>query len=105
MAEPKLPRGTVQAVLDALEEDGWCTIGMDRPVRTGLLAALPLIDRHIRRHVAREVLALDEAEHTLARNGARNVGPYGDAVLSLRRLARGEPLPDARDLRGGSADG
>ena len=101
MGDPKLPRGAVQAILDAIEADGWLVIGMDAAVRAGLLAAWPAIERHVRREMAREILALDAAEHALFRSGVRNVGPYGDAVTSLRRLAQGKPLPSAAELHGG----
>ena len=101
MGDPKLPRGAVQAILDAIEADGWLVIGMDAAVRAGLLAAWPAIERHVRREMAREILALDAAEHALFRSGVRNVGPYGDAVTSLRRLAQGKPLPAVAELRGG----
>jgi hypothetical protein len=61
------------------------------------------IERRVRRETAREVLELAEAERKLSIAGAPNKGPWGDAVTSLRRLARGEPLPRPEELRGGVA--
>lgn len=62
-------------------------------------AVLPAIEQHVRRSMAREVLALDAADHKLT----RNVGPWGDMKTSLKRLARGEELPDVKGLRGGNS--
>jgi hypothetical protein len=94
----KLPPGVLNTILGALEEEGWCTIGMDWALRAGLAAALPVIERDVRRRTAREVFAL-EAEDRKRQD--RNRGPYGDIRSSLRRLARGEPLPEPHELRGG----
>jgi hypothetical protein len=66
--------------------------------RAALEAALPLIEKHVHREVAKEILFLDGID----RECTRNVGPYGCMDASLQRLARGEPLPYWEDVRGGS---
>jgi hypothetical protein len=58
-----------------------------------------MVESRVRRETAREVIALDEADQKL---WEVNHGPFGDMRTSLRRLARGEQLPEARDLRGGT---
>jgi hypothetical protein len=55
------------------------------------------IERRVRRDMAREILHLDEVD----RQCSRNVGPWGDVRTSVRRIGRGEALPDWRDLHGG----
>jgi hypothetical protein len=58
-------------------------------------SVLPAIQRDAVRQAARHVLALDAAERAKRNEpGCRNVGPWNYADSSLRRLARGEPLPD-----------
>ena len=64
-------------------------------------AAAPASEKAWRRKMARSILALNEEDSNAARRGAPNVGPYGDMSSSLRRLARGEELPSAKELRGG----
>lgn len=73
--------------------------------RADLEAAAPLLERAICRKMARDILALAAEDENAEKKGARHAGPYGDMRTSLRRLARGEPLPDAMDLRGGVEDG
>ena len=57
------------------------------------------VERRVRRETAQEVVALEAEDQ---RRWERNVGPYGDMRTSLRRLARGEPLPRPEELRGGT---
>jgi hypothetical protein len=71
--------------------------------REVLEAAMPAIERASRRKVAREILALDAADKAIERSPATNKGPFGDVRSSVRRLARGEPLPRPEDLRGDKA--
>lgn len=59
MTEQKLPRGIVQPILDALEAEGWCTIGFDRPVKAGLLAVWPAIERAILKRAAERIILLE----------------------------------------------
>jgi hypothetical protein len=96
-----LPRGALDAGATALEEavmagahphdDEWVT------ARIVLTAALPFIERHVRRQVAREVLELNELDRVQGER-TNNRGPFYDMRTSLRRLARGEtlPVPDYR---------
>ena len=60
-------------------------------------AVYPLIEREVRREMAREVLALDAVDGQCS----HNVGPWGSMKASLNKISRGEPLPDWRDLHGG----
>jgi hypothetical protein len=87
-----LPRSALRAGAEALqahlhcdEADPW----RDR-ARVVLLAALPAIERHVQRQMAIRILELD----ALDRQRTSNKGPYYDMRTSLRRLARGEPLPE-----------
>jgi hypothetical protein len=97
MAESKLPRGALTAALDALRKSGLDADAV--AVTVALNAVLPLIERDIRRKTAREILFLAQVDRE---RDARNLGPYGCVDASLNRLARGELLPDWRDLRGGT---
>jgi len=120
-SEPKLPRGIVQTVLGALEAEGWCTIGFDRPVRAALLAVLPAIERAALKRAAERILFLEalakgwrcpachgkpaSAPHLYEGRTGYTCGcghaweppkrpDYGmEPERLLRRLARGEPLP------------
>lgn len=90
----QIPDEAIEAVGNA--------IGLDEfDAREALEAAAPAMEKAWRRKMAREILALHEEEGRLTAAGARNVGPYGDAVLCLRRLARGQELPKPEELRGG----
>lgn len=60
-----------------------------------------VIERQVRRDLAREILALDAKEAKCS----RNKGPWGDIEASVRRIARGEQLPDWRELHGGELAG
>jgi len=60
-------------------------------------AAYPLIEREVCRRMAREILHL----HHVNRQCSGNAGPWGSMDISLRRIERGEALPDWRELRGG----
>ncbi|HZR50146.1 MAG TPA: hypothetical protein VFB06_11560 [Streptosporangiaceae bacterium] len=103
---PDFPPEAVKAAARVLGNDCHGGPPDDNDMRLAadvLAAAMPALERSIRRRMAREILALDEADGTLERTGARNVGPYGDMRTSLRRLARGETLPRPEDLRGGGA--
>lgn len=96
-----LPRGTLKAAVEALQKHG--VLSSTDAAMAVLEATYPMIVRHARREVAREVLALDEADRKFSGRGSQfNHGPYGDMQSSLRRLARGEALPDASELRGGT---
>ena len=59
------------------------------------------IERRVRRQMAREILHL----HRVNRQCTGNTGPWGSMDISLRRIERGEPLPDWRDLHGGEGAG
>jgi hypothetical protein len=77
--------------LKALEETGaWLDDSKRQAVEFALKAALPVIQRDAVRQAARRVLLLDEMD----RRKSASKGPYNDMRTSLRRLARGEPLPD-----------
>ena len=99
MSEPKLPRGAVRLAAEALREAGVHPGDDGEIARMALMAALPLIERHVRRETAREVLALEAEDR---KRWAYAKGPYGDMRTSLRRLERGEPLPRPEELRGGN---
>ena len=104
MAEPRPSRkirdAAESAIIGAAAE-----FGHDRLVagdsgtlaEAAVVAAYPLIEREVRRGMAREVLALDAVD----RQCARNKPPYGSMKVSLNRIERGEPLPDWRELHGG----
>jgi hypothetical protein len=94
--EPPLPRGSLRAVLYALKEAG--LPADENAARLILKLAIPSIEKHVRREMAKEILFLDQAD----RECTRSVGPYGSMDVSLQRLARGEPLPYLEILRGGS---
>ena len=57
------------------------------------------IERRVRREAAREILDLAKADAKLSHI---HKGPWGDVEISVKRMARGEPLPDVSELRGGS---
>lgn len=98
-----VPRAILEAAAgayDAALAEG--ALSATDAARVVLEAVMPRIEDRARRQMAREVLALDDAEGQLARHGSRNVGPYGDAVTSLRRITRGDPLPAVADLHGGN---
>ena len=97
----ELPRGAVKAAAGALRDLGVHPGDNGEIARAAIRAALPLIARQVRRQVAREILDLDAADRKFPPYTEFNHGPYGDADTSLRRLARGEPLPEVKDLRGG----
>ena len=60
-----------------------------------LVAAMPAIEKAVLREMARRVLALDAADRTLRHQPDHpNKGPWNDMRTTLRRLARGEPIPD-----------
>jgi hypothetical protein len=99
----RVPRAILEAAAaayDAALAEG--ALSATDAARVVLEAVMPRIEDRARRQAAREVLALDDAERKLSRRGPRNAGPFGDAVTSLRRIARGEPLPAAADLHGGA---
>ena len=98
-ADTKLPRGAVKLAAEALRQVGIHPGDDGEIARMALMAALPLIERHVRREMAREVLALEAEDR---KRWAFAKGPYGDMRTSLRRLERGEPLPRLEDLRGGN---
>ena len=109
---PDIPEAALAAGAEAVNE-AHAKRGWNKPapwwvkeVSAAVLdAAAPLLAEEVAaktcRKMARDILALDQEDRNLERKGARNVGPYGDMKTSLRRLARGEPLPDVRELRGG----
>jgi len=83
----------VCAGAEALADAGDMSImGWHEAARIALDAALPILERDIRRQAASEVLALDARNREQAER-THNRGPYYDMRTSLRRLARGEPLP------------
>lgn len=98
-----LPRGVVNLAAAAVMTAA--NMNDDEPERfeartlagAALEAAWPLIERHIRRQMAREILHL----HAVDRSCTRNVGPWGDMGISLKRIERGEPLPRPEELHGG----
>lgn len=96
---PRAILAAAAAAYDAALAEG--ALSATDAARVVLEAVMPQVEDRARRQAAREALALDDAERQLARQGARNAGPYGDAVTSLRRIARGDPLPAVADLRGG----
>jgi hypothetical protein len=97
-----VPRAILAAAVAALDDaQPGVPRGAEEAARAVLEAVTPLIEDRARRQAAREILALDDAEKRLTRKGARSAGPYGDAVISLRRIIRGDPLPAVADLHGG----
>lgn len=128
----KLPRGTLKAVWAALLRTGVCDSAQTRAVvEEALITAMPLIERAVLRDAARLMLLLDDLDanricpqchgKTVERpalmgghglwyrcvNDHRwlhsNRGPYTDFRTNLRRLARGEPLPDLPAKEAGDA--
>jgi hypothetical protein len=109
MSEVKLPRGALKdatAAVIAVADYLGTTCQITEPTqaqpiaRAALEAALPVIERAVQRETARHILALDAAD--LAKQ--RNVGPWNDTRTTLRRLARGEPLPDLPTMEKGEND-
>jgi hypothetical protein len=112
VADP-LPRGVLteatRAIIAAADDfghgDGGGMLVAGRAgdlARAGLLAAFPVIKRSVQRETARHVLALDACAREQAER-TRNKGPFLDMDTSLRRLARGEPLPDLPEWAGDHA--
>ena len=104
MLVPDYPSSVLAAATAAIRDQ--FRADLDKPgapepdalARAALEAAAPLLERSIRRKMVREILDLAKADANLSHI---NKGPWGDVDSSVRRLARGEPLPDAKDLRGG----
>ena len=101
----KLPRGSLSAATQAVTQaaadyghDGLIAGDAETLARAAIEAALPLIERDVRRKTARHVLALDDYAR---RQDAytRNKGPFIDMRTSLRKLARGEELADVKAVR------
>jgi len=97
--DPKLPRGSLKLATEALTEAallnnaGYLPGDEQMAAWIVLDATLPAIRRADRRDLARHILALDEEDQARHRQGP-NKGPWNDMRTSLRRLARGESLPD-----------
>ena len=92
----KLPRGSLRAAAEALEDrPDYCLLDPWEAARIALEAALPLIERDVRRQTGRRVLALD----SLNRQKTRNRPPWIDLRTSLRKLSRGEELPTEQAVR------
>lgn len=98
----KLPRGSLSAATQAVTvaaadfgHDGLIAGDAGTLARAALEAALPLIERDVRRQMARHVLALA----SLNREKTRNKPPWIDMMTSLRKLSRGEELPSEDEVR------
>jgi len=102
VADPKLPRGALRLAAEALEDAAGGLPSDWEAAEIALTAALPAMWKAAQRDLARHVLALDEADAGSDHNG--NKGPWNDARTSLRRLLRGEPLPELppKEARDGS---
>lgn len=100
MAEPTLPRGVFKATWAKMVAWGVldCTHN-EEVAREALLIALPAIQRDAVKRAARHILALDAADRRAHGPGGPNKGPWNDMQTSLRRLARGEELPDLPGTR------
>lgn len=97
-----LPRGALNAakvgltsVASDFGHDGLIAGYAHTLARAALTAALPLIERDVRRQMARQVLALNDLDSQQAA-ATNNRGPFYDMRTSLRKLARGEELADAQ---------
>lgn len=56
------------------------------------------VAKDVLRHAARQILALDADDRARrSQPGYPNKGPWNDMRTTLRRLARGEPLPEVPD--------
>jgi hypothetical protein len=88
-----LPRGAARAGAEALRAYGDRGGTEEKAARLVLDAALPLIERDVRRKMARHILALDQLDRQQVERTS-NKGPFYDMRTSLRRVARGEPLAD-----------
>lgn len=92
----KLPCGSLRAAAEALEDrPDYCLLDPCNAARVALEAALPLIERDMRRKIGRQVLALD----SLNRQKTRNKPPWIDVRTSLRKLSRGEELPSEDEVQ------
>jgi hypothetical protein len=74
-----------------LEASGaWISAAEEAKVRMALEVALPLIERDVRRKMAQHLMALRDAEQgSMSHSSWRRC---------LRRISRGEPLPDLGDV-------
>ena len=102
-----IPTAAIAAAESAIRRE--FRVELDRPgmpepdalARAALEAAAPLLERSIRRKMAREILYL----HYVDGQCSRNAGPWGSMDISLKRIERGEPLPGWRELHGGEGAG
>ena len=106
MADRRLPRGALadatRAIIAAAGDFGpgnGHRVVVAGPAedlaRAALEAALPAIERAAQRETARHILALDAEDAGRRRQpGHHNKGPWNDMQTSLRRLTRGESLPE-----------
>jgi hypothetical protein len=91
-SDPKLPRGVLMLAADAImtaqnaDDDEPEQFEANLLARVALSAALPVIQRDAVRQAARQILDL-RPERDL-------YGSYYMMGRCLKRLARGEPLPD-----------
>jgi hypothetical protein len=94
MPEPRLPRGALPLATEAAGAAMVTGQSTEAVAFAALMAALPVIQRDAVRQAARHILALDAADRRAHAPGTPNKGPWNDMQTTLRRLARGEPMPD-----------
>lgn len=92
----KLPRAAQRAAAEwLLSHPQAGTVDPWEDARQILEAVLPLIERDVRRKMARHVLDLD----ALNRQKTRNRPPWINMTTSLRKLSRGEELLSEQAVR------
>lgn len=84
-----LPRGTWKAATDYLDP---LSPKEDAMLRHALGAAMPIIEKAALKAAAKHILHLDAEDRDRHRHAHRP--PWNDMRTVLRKLARGEPLPE-----------